>query len=309
MASGGSLFVRTRRPWFDLHDETEASPHVAILGLPFDGSASLKSGAAQAPARLRAISKTSDAIDRRGRTVGGVTVRDFGDVAVEDPSGRPRTQIEYLQAAATALEALPDSSFVLALGGDNSVGIPCLRRFARRHGAGAGVIWFDAHPDLFESYDGNPDSHACALRRAMTLAGLPPERIVLLGTRSFSAGETRFIQEQRIDVITAAEWWSLAPDVVVDRIASRLGGLSAIYLSIDIDGFDASCAPGTGYPMPGGPSAAMVLAVLEGLFARLPIRAMDITEIAPPLDTNDITSFLGAQIVLETLGAIAARRT
>ena len=297
--------MRERRLWFDLDDPSAGSPRVAVLGLPYDGSASLKSGAAQAPGRLREISKTSDAITRRGRAVSGVTVRDFGDVAALDGSGRRLTQQEYLAAAASALDALPRESFVLALGGDNSVGIPCLRRFARLHGAQTGVIWFDAHPDLFETYDGNPDSHACALRRAMTLAGLSPRNVVLLGTRSFSSEEARFIHDQGIEMITSAEWWTLAPEAVADRIARRLESLPAVYLSIDIDGFDASCAPGTGYPMPGGPSAAMVLAVQELLFQRLPIRAMDITEIAPPLDTNDITSFLGAQIVLETLGALA----
>jgi agmatinase len=74
---------------------------------------------------------------------------------------------------------------------------------------------------------------------------------------------------------------------------------------VDIDGFDPASAPGTGYPMPGGIPAESFFQLQERLFARLPIRALDITEVAPPLDVNDITSFLGAQIVLETARLLA----
>lgn len=297
--------MRQRRPWFDLHDDSLTAPDVAVVGLPYDGSASLRAGAAQAPARLREISKTSDPITRRGRLVEGITLRDFGDVPVAGRAGRVLSQRDYLEAARERMETLPEGSFPIALGGDNSVSIPCLQAFARRHGAGAGVIWFDAHPDLFETYDGNPDSHACALRRAMTLAEIPPERVVLAGTRSWSLEEMAFIGDQRIEVIGAAECLREGNKEVAERIIARLQGASAVYLSIDIDGFDPSCAPGTGYPMPAGVRTDAFFALHALLFEGLPIRALDITEIAPPLDLNDITSFLGAQIVLETLGALA----
>lgn len=299
--------MRERKLWFDLNDDSIADPDVAILGLPFDGNAIRRAGAAAAPERLRSISRTSDAITRRGRPIDGVTVHDYGDVAAAAASGRAASQ-PYLLEAAARLADLPPDSFVLALGGDNSVGVPCLQRFARLHGPRAGIVWFDAHPDLLASYDGDVDSHACALRRALTLSGLPTSRVVLLGTRSFSREEAQLIRDERIEVIPAAEWWSLGADDVTRRIVDRLEGSPAVYLAIDIDGFDSSCAPGTGYPMPGGPHSEMFFAVQERLFERLPVRAMHITEIAPPLDTNDATSFLGAQIVLETLGALAAPR-
>lgn len=298
--------MRPRRLWFDLHDASLTSPAAAILGLPFDGSASLKAGAAQGPARLRALSVTSDPVTRRGEDA-SVTVRDHGDVSAA-AGGGPLAQREYLDAALARLEALPRDAFVIALGGDNSVSIPCLQAFARRHDPRrCGVIWFDAHPDLFETYDGNPDSHACALRRGMTLGGIPPGRAVLLGTRSFSRQEAAHARSQGIEVITAARWLAEGPDKVAEAAAARLSGLDAVYLAIDIDGFDSSCAPGTGYPMPGGVGAEEFFRLHELLMERLPVRAMDITEIAPPLDTNDITGFLGVQIVLETLGALRRR--
>ena len=299
--------MRSRRHWFDLHDDSQDAPDVAVLGLPYDGSVSRQAGAAAGPARVRELSRTSDPITRRGREVSGVTLRDYGDVPVADGSGSALSQNEFFAAAAARLGELPDASFPLALGGDNSVSIPVIQEFARRHGNGAGVVWFDAHPDLFEAYDGNPDSHASALRRGMELGGLAPGQAVLVGTRSFAQEEVRYIRDQGIELVTAADWAAGNAAGVADRVAARLQGLSAIYLAVDIDVLDASCAPGTGYPMPGGVGSEAFFVLLEELFARLPVRAMDLTEIAPPLDTNDVTAFLGAQIVLETLGLLAGR--
>lgn len=299
--------MRRRRLWFDLHDESQPAPAVAILGLPYDGAVSLKAGAAGAPARLREISLTSDAVTRRGRVIAGLGVRDFGDVPTAGSDGGPSSQSQFLADAAARLAQLPEDCFAIALGGDNSVSIPCLRRFAARYGRDAGIIWFDAHPDLFEAYDGNPDSHACALRRALALTGLSPGHAVLVGPRSSSFEEVRFIEEQGMELVTAADVYD-SKDAAFARIAARLKGVSAVYLAIDIDGFDASCAPGTGYPLPGGIDGSRFFDLHERLFEQLPIRAMDLTEIAPALDVNDMTSFLGAQIVLETLGALALRR-
>ena len=289
----------SRRPWFGLDDPALAAPDVAVLGLPWVGAANRRSGAALAPERLRDLSKTSDPIPRRGNPVEGLRVRDYGDVAA--PSWQ-----EFTDRAAAKLNALPERAFTLLLGGDNSISIAGLTSFAKRHGKDCGVIWFDAHADLFESYDGNPDSHACALRRGMSLAGIPPSRAVLLATRSLSREERTFIDGNGIEMVTASEWIASSAGAVVERIARRLASCSAIYLAVDIDGFDASCAPGTGYPMPGGVPAETFFLFLEQLYARLPVRGMDLTEIAPPLDVNDVTSFLGVQVVLETLGALAS---
>lgn len=293
-----------RKLWFDLHDEAQASPHVAVLGLPFDGGSSLKRGAAAAPARLRELSRTCDPITRRGRRIEGLTLRDFGDVTGVDPEGRPLPQAAFMAAASARVAELPPGAVLLALGGDNSVTIPVLSAFLRRHGPEAGVIWFDAHPDLFASYDGNADSHACALRRAMSLAGTPLGRAVLIGTRSFSAGERELIDRETITLITASEWLAAGPEATAKRIARALGNAPAVYLALDVDGFDASAAPGTGYPTPAGPSSEAFFNLMEALVPRLPVRAIDLTEIAPPLDVNDVTSFLGVQVVLEMLSLL-----
>jgi agmatinase len=296
--------MRQRRRWFDLDDGMLSEPRLALLGLPYDGAVSLRAGAAAAPERMRAISRTSDPISRRGQRV-SVPLRDYGDAVARGAPGQSLSQLAWLEAARSRLRELPPEAFQLVLGGDNSVSIPAIEAFAQRQGGDVGILWFDAHPDLFEAYDGNPDSHACALRRAMALTGISGSQVVLLGTRSYAEEEVRFIEEQRIECITAADWQASTSEKVASRIIERLKGVSALYWAVDIDGFDPACAPGTGYPMPAGITAESFFQLQEHLFARLPIRAMDITEIAPPLDVNDITSFLGAQIVLETARLLA----
>ena len=291
--------MRQRRRWFDLDNGALSEPRLALLGLPYDGAVSLRAGAAAAPERIRAISRTSDPISRRGHRV-SVPLRDYGDAGARGTTGQPLSQLAWMATARTRLRELPPEAFQLVIGGDNSVSIPAIEAFAQRHGNDVGILWFDAHPDLFEAYDGNPDSHACALRRAMANSGLTGSQVMLLGTRSYAEEELRFMEEERIECITAADWLASTPDKIASRIFERLKGFSAIYWAVDIDGFDPSCAPGTGYPMPAGVSAEAFFQLQERLLARLPIRAMDITEVAPPLDVNDVTSFLAAQIVLET---------
>lgn len=296
--------MKDRRHWFDLHDDSCEQPDVSILGLPFDGGVGFRAGAAGAPGRMRQISKTSDPITRRGASLRGLSLRDFGDVEPLGGEGEPPAVRAYLETARHRMEDLPGDGFLLFLGGDHSVSIPSLQAFAARHGKEAGILWFDAHADLFETYAGNPDSHACALYRALSLSGISPRRVVLLATRSFSEEEARFIKEEQVLVITAAEWLQTSSKAVAAKAAEHLQKAPAVYLSVDIDGFDASCAPGTGYPMPGGVGSEPFFTFVEESFRQLPMRGMDITEVAPALDSNDMTSFLAVQIVLETLGAL-----
>lgn len=296
--------MKERRLWFDLHDDSCAQPEVSVLGLPYDGAVGFRAGAVGAPERMRQISRTSDPITRRGENLRGLTLRDFGDVEAVDGDGEPLPVRTYLEAARQRMEALPAGGFMLSLGGDHSVSIPALQVFASRHSKEAGILWFDAHADLFETYAGNPDSHACALYRALSLSGISPRRVVLLSTRSFSEEEARFIEQEQVLCITAAEWLQTSSKEVAARAAEHLQGTPAVYLSVDADGFDASCAPGTGYPMPGGVGSESFFAFMEEIFQQLPVRGMDITEVAPTLDSNDMTSFLAVQVVLEALGAL-----
>ena len=253
---------------------------------------------------MRALSKTADAITRKGRDLEGLVVRDFGDVDVLGADGQPSTQADLLERARDALNTLPTKAFPILLGGDNSVSIAGLDAFVSRHGTNVGILWFDAHPDLFEAYDGNPLSHASALRTPVERHGLDPSKVVLAGARSFAREELAFIRERNVRMVSASEWHARPTAEVADAIRKRMDGCDAIYVAIDIDGFDASAAPGTGYPMPGGIATERVFELLDYVFIHCPVKALDITEVAPPLDVGDQTSFLALQVLLECISHV-----
>lgn len=314
-----------RHPWGDLADPAAAGgaaapapADVLILGLPWDGSVCLKPGAAEAPAALRAISSSSMAISERGELVRREDLRvvDLGDLPPDDPADRSeegrRRYLDRVERDATrhlrqAARSGRDA-FLLSIGGDHSVSIGLTRAFGALRPEGYGLISIDAHPDLFDTYDGSSLSHACPMRRALDSTLLRPEHLLLFGLRSYNAVELDFMREQEIRFVTARDLAAMGTDAAVALARDRMKGVGGIYLSIDIDGANPSCAPGTGAPVAGGPSSRAVLDLVRGLQEALPVRAMDLVEIAPPIDPSGITLALALQIVFETFAVLAAKR-
>jgi agmatinase len=306
-----------RHPWGGLADPRADGPaEVVILGIPYDGGACWREGAAEAPRRLREISSSSPAISEEGLVVdpGRFRVRDVGDLA-PDPrarggAGAEAARQDYfaeVERRASAILAGSPESVLLALGGDHSVTIPLLRAFAASGPQPFGVVLLDAHPDLFDVYDGSPLANACPMRRALETGRLAPEHLLILGTRSYNACELDFMHERGIRFVPARELAKTGVDGAVALARQRLAGIERVYLTLDIDVADPACAPGTGAPVAGGLSSRETLDLVRGLLESLPVRAMDVVEIAPPLDPTDATLFLGLQIVFETFAVLARR--
>jgi agmatinase len=308
----------SRHPWGGLAvPELDLPPDVVILGLPFEGSACYRLGTAEAPGRLREISSTSPLVSEVGDFVGPdlLRVRDAGDVAAEE--GRTGDDVRRTYFGRVEQEAVRilkmgalagRDAFLLSIGGDHSVSIPLIRGFAAQFPEGFGLVNLDAHPDLFDTYEGSKLSNACPMRRALESGRLKPEHLLLLGTRSYNQVELDFMKEKGIRFVPAREIDKTGVDGVVELARERMAGLGNVYLSLDIDVADPACAPGTGAPVAGGLSSRQLLDLTRGLVQHLPVRAMDIVEIAPSLDPTNATIFLGLQIVFETLAVLADKR-
>jgi agmatinase len=296
-----------RAPWGGLAAGSAAPPHVLVLGVPYDGSACWRAGAAEAPRRLREISSTSPAVSEEGHLVDPARfrVRDLGDVPVEGAA--TGDYFARVEAAARRVLGAP-GAFLLALGGDHSVTTPLVRAYAAADRAAFGLVHLDAHPDLFDTYDGSPLSNACPVRRALETGALSPEHLLIVGTRSYNPVELDFMREHGIRFVPAREADRRGMDAVVALARDRLAGVARVYLTLDIDVADPACAPGTGAPVAGGLSSRQLLDLVRGLHETLPITAMDIVEIAPALDPTDATLFLGLQVVFETLAALDRKR-
>lgn len=293
-------------------------PEVAILGLPYDGSACWRPGAAEAPGRIREISATSPAVSEDGELVGPDRLRllDLDDVVPDavrtrGGAGAEAARQAYfaaVQEKVTALWRADRDVFLLTLGGDHSVTIPLVRGFAATRPGPFGLVALDAHPDLFDVYDGSSLANACPLRRALETGRLPPERLLILGTRSYNPVELRFMAEHGIRFVPARELDRLGVPAVVALAQERLQAMKDVYLTVDIDVADPACAPGTGAPVAGGLSSRQTLDLVRGLLEGLPVTAMDLVEVAPPLDPTHATLFLALQLVFETFAVLARRR-
>jgi arginase family enzyme len=318
-----------RHPWGGLADPALNSPaDLLILGLPWEGGACWRGGASEAPRRLRAISNSSPAISESGTIVTPDILRvlDLGDVEPEPggggtvgaAGGRPiddaarRAYFDRVQRKVTEQLGRPAPGggppFLLTIGGDHSAGIPLLRGFSASKPAGYGLISLDAHPDLFDTYEGSPLSSACPMRRALDSTNLDPAHLLILGTRSYNAVELEFMRAQGIRFVPARDLDAMGMEAAVGLAREKMAAVKDVYLTIDIDVADPGCAPGTGAPVAGGLSGRQLLNLVRGLLEKLPVRALDILEVAPPLDPTEATLFLALQICFETFAVVAGRR-
>jgi agmatinase len=282
--------------WSGLSSDDPAS-EVGVLGVPFDNATSFRKGAAFAPDRMRQITPHVAPATEEGRSLRGLRVRDYGDVPLDLNWERYFAAVEA-QAAQVLRHPL-----ALFLGGDHSVTIPLVAAFSRTVSRQVGVVHFDAHPDLGDTYSGHRWSHACTERRALELPNVAPQHLVFVGLRSWMTEEIEFLRAHpEIGVHTARDVYCQGIEAVAQEVVRQLAGVEAVYFTLDIDGLDPAYAPGTGTPEAGGLSTRELLELLRVVFAQLPVRAMDIVEVAPPLDHADVTSFAALKVIYEVFG-------
>lgn len=294
------IVPKHRRLWSGLASD-DLRAEVGVLGIPFDNATSFRKGAASAPERLRSLSPHLAPYSEEGKPL-SVRVRDYGDVYHDLDWDRYFASVE-----GRALPVLKHE-FALFLGGDHSVTIPLSAAFSKVFSRRLGYLHLDAHLDLAGEFEGHPWSHACTARRVMELAGFAPERCVFTGVRSFMRDEAAFLSDHpEIAVHPAREFHRRRPEEIATEAVKRLSGSYAVYVTLDIDVLDPACAPGTGTPEAGGISTRELLEFLRPIFAGLPVRAMDVVEVSPPLDRSDITAFAALKVIYEAFGWVGER--
>ncbi|MDW7728909.1 MAG: agmatinase [Bacillota bacterium] len=277
-------------------DQEEAD--VLVLGLPFDGAASYRRGAAEGPDRIRSISGHIEPTTEDGRLMNMIKVLDLGNI---EPAGL--NQAEYFTLVENQATGMFKKGFSTFIGGDHSVTIPLLNAAAGVWGDSLGVIHLDAHLDLCHELGGNMLSHGSTHRRVLEKNNLPLEQVWFVGIRSFEQQELEFLSGKKANIITATEMDNIGVDKTAEQVSAGLKNCSAVYLTLDIDFLDPSYAPGTGTPKPGGFSTRTLLSLLERL-SSLPMIGMDVVEVSPPLDHSDITSFAAQRAITETWGRL-----
>jgi agmatinase len=257
---------------------------VTVVGIPYDENSSFMRGPALAPARIREVLHSGSAnLCSEGGIDLGTEPRfhDLGDLELADGAaalGQIEKTIESL---------LERGVHVLSLGGDHAITYPILRAYGKRYDK-LNILHLDAHPDLYDEYEGNRSSHACSFARIMeeNLA----ERLVQVGIRTMNPHQRTQAERFGVEVIEVRNW---QPETGLDFEGP-------LYLSLDLDVLDPAFAPGVSHHEPGGLSTRDVLRLIQSL--RAPIVGADIVEFNPRRDPVGITAMAAAKFLKEIAG-------
>lgn len=270
---------------------------VVILGVPFDGGTTFRSGARFGPEAIRRQSAGLYPYHRQYQRLVHQhdSIADAGDV-----SAIPMSVDRTYAAIQKRLGELSDGTRVLMLGGDHSVVLPHLRWIASHVGPVA-LVHLDAHHDLWDEFWGDRYNHGTVFRRAVEEGLLDVHHSIQVGIRGSldAADEDHYSEAFGIKEITTDQWYEHGGAWVAKEVEQRLSGASAIYVSVDIDVVDPSVASGTGTPEAGGPTSYMVLKLLQSIKRR--IVGADVVELAPDLDSTGSSSLFAATVAHELL--------
>jgi guanidinopropionase len=290
--TGIATFFRT--PPSQQLDEVD----IGIVGVPFDGGVTNRSGTRHGP---RAVREQSTLL----RRINGVTrvtpfaaarVRDLGDCWIEQPFELQSAlhEIETFFRTITSAGVVP-----LSVGGDHAISLPILRAVASN--GPVGMVHIDAHCDTGDDYMGSRFHHGAPFRRAVDEGLLDPKRVIQIGIRGttndpdmWGFSQSSGMRVMPMDEFTDRGWRFAAEEV------RRVVGDGPTYLTFDIDSLDPSQAPGTGTPEAGGITVVEALRLLRALRG-INFLGGDLVEVAPPFDVGTLTAFNGASILFEIL--------
>ncbi|MDB5340284.1 MAG: hypothetical protein JWN70_5903 [Planctomycetaceae bacterium] len=288
------------------HTRNLTGVDVAVVGIPYDGATSYRSGTRFGPRAIREQSLLLWGYNNALQVAPfeKLKVIDYGDVDVI-PVDVLGTHAAVEREVGALLAA---GCRVLALGGDHSLALPLLRAHHRQHGPLA-VVHFDAHPDTWdEEFPGRKVSHGTPFRRAIDEGLIDLDAYLQIGIRGPTPAAHDYEDSRRLGarMITLEDALALGMDGVIAEVQRRVGP-RPMYLTFDIDAVDPAFAPGTGTPEVGGFSSREVLQMVRGLRG-LNLVGCDLVEVSPPFDSQGITAILAANLAFEFLSLMAIRK-
>ncbi|WP_170343822.1 agmatinase [Ruegeria atlantica] len=291
-----------RLPILDLAHERISEVELGLVGIPWDGGTTNRPGARHGPRQLRDYSTMIRAMN----PVTGVApfamvnCADLGDVApnpvdIEDTLDRVTRFYTDLQAR---------NITPLTAGGDHLTTLPVLRALAAS--GPVGLIQFDSHTDLFDTYfGGHKFTHGTPFRRAVEEGLVDPKRFVQIGIRgtAYNTEDIEWGEAQGIRIIRIEELFDRGIDDVMNEVR-EIVGMQPTYCTFDIDFVDPTYAPGTGTPEIGGPNSFQAQQVIRRM-SGLNLVGADLVEVSPPFDPDGGTAWLGISLMFELLCVLA----
>jgi agmatinase len=290
--------------------EAAADAEAILVGVPFDVGTNKRFGTYEGPMRIReafsgfrsfSLELGLDILEHlRVADIGNINVSDWRDYA--DTFAKLDAVLSWSYAA---------SKLPVVMGGDHSLAYRTIRSFAAAAASDIGLIWIDNHFDCWAPFQGDPFFCGCPLRQSiLDEPRLDPSRVVHIGARGFSnsAASARNAFELGFRWISAEELRRRGvDDVVAEALSIAFAGTGRVYLSVDVDVADVTFAPGTQSPRPGGLASWELMPMVRAL-GLAGCGGLDVVEVASAPDIANFTALLAAELILEFLGGLAARR-
>ena len=287
-----------RLPYVREGDAEFANVDMGIIGVPWDVGTTNRPGTRHGPRQLRDFSTMIRAVNSATKVSPfySVNCADLGDVPPN-----PIDVMDGMERITTFYKRIKQTGIVpMTAGGDHLLSLPVLRAMAAD--GPVGLIQFDSHSDLFDSYfDGNKFTHGTPFRRAIEEGLVDPKRFVQIGIRgtAYNFEDIEWGEAQGVRIIRIEELFDRGIKDVM-REAREIVGDGATYCTYDIDFIDPTFAPGTGTPEVGGPNAFQAQQVVRELEGVNLIGA-DLVEVSPPFDQQGGTAWLGVSIMFELM--------
>lgn len=264
-----------------------------IFPIPLERTTTYEHGTRNGPAAIIAASRNMETWDEE---LGVETYARIGIAtlpAIDTAGGTLEEVLEDIRKTERAL--LSDGKFPIALGGEHSLTPPLVAAAVEKF-PDLTVLQIDAHADLREAYQGNPASHASAMRRVVEMC--PAVQVAI---RSLSIEEAEAIPRLRTKIYWARD---IAPAPLEKWIPRVIADLSPhVYVTADLDGFDPAYMPATGTPEPGGLDWYQVTTLIREVAKARKIVAADVVELLPQ-HGDHASDFLAAKLVYKILGYV-----
>lgn len=267
------------RNWMGQNPDYNSSD-IIMLGMPFDGTVSYRSGSRFAPEQIRLASWGLEEYSPRfDKHLDDVNFHDAGDL--EFPLGNTYKSLDLIEK--NVEEIYKDGKKVFGIGGEHLVTLPEIKAVSKFYNDLA-IVHFDAHTDLREEYLGEEMSHSAVIRHVSKIVG--PENLKQIGIRSGMKEEWEFMKKHNTLICEYSE---------LDCLKGK-----HIFVTVDLDCLDPSVMPGTGTPESGGMQFNDLIGWFEYL-KNFDIVGADVVELAPDYDASGVSTAVATKVIRELL--------
>ena len=267
---------------------------VIIIGIPDESkSHARRKGTSKAPDVLRIASNESQFFERQGKIIPICPLRgSIGNKGILDYGNIKREDLYHL-----IFDLVSNKKIPVIIGGDHSVTTIALQAIGDVYGK-IGLLYFDAHPDFVSSTRNYYGSVLTDSSSSIDFA-----KSMLIGTRAAEPEELENIDKARLEVVSPMDIRETGILKIGERIRTKNSNNNKKYISIDLDCLDPAFAPGVSLPSPCGLSSIDLIYLIK-LAVETGIIGIDIVELSPDFDINNITAYLAARILLESIASI-----